>query len=160
MGYAGAKASSANVRFAYETALAAARDLWALAGQVREHQSHRATAAQTARRVWVGPKHDQFEDKMRREGTDTTAVAEGLESTAKAIAGSWAAARGQQDRINFARWVDKQIDDDGWLENVGEWFAGEDDYGPPPENPDAPRPPSFEPTRSPIHPEFEQVVKA
>jgi len=160
MGYEGATANSANVRFAYDLALAAAKDLWAMAGKVREHQTRRATAAQTARRVWVGPKHDQFEDKMGREGTDATSVADGLEATARAIAGSWAAARGQQDRINFARWVDKQTDDDGWLENAWEFFAGEDDYGPPPSNPDPPRPPMFEPTRSPVHPEFEHVVKA
>jgi hypothetical protein len=160
MGYDGAKASSANVRFAYDTALAAARDLWSLAGQVRAHQSRRATAAQTARRVWVGPKHDQFEDKVRREATDTTAVAEGLESTARAIAGSWAEARGQQDRINFARWVDAEMDKDGFLEDAWEFFAGEDDYGPPPENPAPPAPPGFHPTRDPIHREYEFANQA
>jgi hypothetical protein len=157
MGYEGATANSANVMFAYGEALQAARDLWALAGELRSHQSRRATVAQTARRVWVGPKHDQFEDKMRREASDTTAVADGLEATARAIGRSWAEARGQQDRINFARWVDKQIDDDGVLENIGEFFTGEDDYGPPPGNPDPPGPPAFPATRSPVHPEFEQV---
>jgi hypothetical protein len=157
MGYEDAKASSANVKFAYETALAAARDLWALAKQVRDHQGQRATATTTANRVWEGPKHDLFVEKMGQEGRDATAMAEGIEDTARAIARSWAAARGQQDRINKARWVDKQIDDDGWLENVGEWFSGEDDYGPPPENPGPPSPPSFQPTRSPMYPELEHV---
>jgi hypothetical protein len=155
MGYEGARANSANVRFAYGEALQAARDLWTLAGDLRAHQTRRATAATTARREWVGPKHDQFEEKMQREAGDTNAVAEGLHETARALARAWAEARGQQDRINHARWVDKEIDDDNFAEDFVEFFAGENDYGPPPGNPDPPRPPSFLPTRSAIHPEYE-----
>jgi hypothetical protein len=155
MGYEGARANDANVPFEYELALKAARGLWSLAGKLREHQSRRVTAASTARTDWTGPKHDQFEEKVRQEGTDTTAVAGGLEDTARALARSWSQARGQQDRINFARYVDHEIDDDNIAEDFVEFFAGEDDYGPPPENPPVPAPPDFTPTRAPMHAEYE-----
>jgi hypothetical protein len=158
MGYEGASASDQNVSFAYDLALAAARDLWALAAQLRSHQSVRASAAQTARDGWEGPKHDQFEEKMRQEGTDTAEVAGSLERTARTIATSWAAARGQQDRINKARYVDAELDDDNWLENSWEWFAGENDFGPPPDNPADPHPPDFSPTRAPMYSEYELRV--
>jgi len=155
MGYEGASASDRNVPFAYELALAAARDLWALAAHLRSHESARLTAAQVARDGWDGPKHDQFEEKIRRECIDTANVAGELERTARNIAASWAAARGQQDRINKARYIDAELDDDNWLENTWEWFAGENDFGPPPDNPPVPAPPDFTRTRAPIHPEYE-----
>jgi uncharacterized protein YukE len=155
MGYGGAKASSTNINFSYELALTAARDLWSLAAESRNHQGRRAASATIARRVWLGPKHDQFEEKLRQENADATAVADGLQNTARAIARSWAEARGQQDRINFARYVDHELDKDGWFENFIEWFGNEDDYGDPPGNPEPPAPPDFRPTRAPMYAEYE-----
>ena len=157
MGYGNQQASDANVVFAYELALDAARDLYSLAGQVREHQSQRSALKPAAEQDWQGPKHDDFVTRMATEGTDATNVADGLVEMANQLAANWAAARGQQDRINFARYVDHETSDDGVLENIGEFFAGEDDYGPPPENPPVPSPPSYAATRSPQHPEYEYV---
>lgn len=157
MGYGDQKASDANVVFAYDLALDAARDLYTLAGQVREHQSQRAGLKPAAEQDWLGPKHDEFVVRLATEGTDATNVADGLVEMANALAANWSKARGQQDRINFARYVDHETSDDGFLENVGEFFVGEDDYGPPPENPPTPAPPSYGATRSPQHPEYEFV---
>jgi hypothetical protein len=155
VGYGNEQASDANVAFAYDLALAAARDLWSLAGQLRSHEGERASAAVIARADWQGPKHDQFEQDIGQEGRDVTAVAAGLEDTARSLAENWARARGEQDRINKARYVDHELDDDNFLEDAWEWVAGEDDYGPPPGNPPTPGPPAFEPTRAPMYPEYE-----
>ena len=54
----------------------------------------------------------------------------GLEDLAHSFATQWARARGQQDRINRARYIAAEIDGDNILENTWEWFAGENDYGP------------------------------
>jgi hypothetical protein len=157
VGYGNETASDANVVFAYDLALDAARDLYALAGQVREHQSQRAGLKPAAEHDWQGPKHDDFVTRMAHEGTDATNVADGLVDMANELAGNWAKARGQQDRINFARYVDHETSSDGFLENVGEFFTGEDDYGSPPENPPVPSPPQFAVTRAPQHAEYEHV---
>ena len=74
---------------------------------------------------------------------------------ANTFAAEWADARGEQDRINHARYVQHEKDNDSWAEDGVEWVVGEDDYGEPPANPSVPQPPDYEPTREPIHPEFE-----
>ena len=73
---------------------------------------------------------------------------------ANLFATKWAEARGEQDRINFARWVQAEKDNDGWLENTVDFFY-EEDHGEPPGNPPVPSAPGYWPTRDPIHPEFE-----
>ena len=155
MGYGNQKASDANVVFAYELALDAARDLYALAGQVREHQSQRAALKPAAEQDWQGPKHDDFVTRMSTEATDADNVADGLVEMANQLATNWASARGQQDRINFARYVDHETSSDSWGEDVVEFFAGEDDYGPPPDDPPTPTGPSFdEPDGARMYGEF------
>ena len=62
--------------------------------------------------------------------------------------------RGQQDRINFARYCEDESKNDGWGENAWESVAGEDDYGAPPENPGVPSAPGFGETREAQYPEF------
>ena len=158
MGYGNDNANDDDVRFSYALALEAARDLHTLAGHVRTHGTDRQGLAPAARTDWAGAERERFDQWMNQERVDTEAVAQGLESTAAAIARSWAQARGQQDRINQARYVRQELDRDGWLENAWEWtwFGKEDDYGAPPEDPPVPRPPAFAPTRAPMYPEFER----
>lgn len=151
----GYSASSANVNFAFDLALETARDLYALAGEIGTRQGDRATAATDARVDWEGGHREAFDARMTTEGEDASAIKEALVALAGTFAAEWAAARGEQDRINWARWVQSEKDDDNWLENTWEWFAGEDDYGSPPADPDVPEPPDYLPTRDPIRPEFE-----
>jgi hypothetical protein len=92
---------------------------------------------------------------MTTEGTDASTISGGLVTLANLFATKWAEARGEQDRINFARYVQHEKDDDGWGENAVEFFSGEDDYGEPPGNPPVPSAPDYAETREPIHPEFE-----
>jgi hypothetical protein len=164
VGYDGATAASENVKFSYDLARQAARDLWALAERVRAHQAEWSTAVGGARADWLGPKRDRFDDDIRAEEITATAMAGGLEDVARQIAQSWAAARGQQNRINWARWQDdmqRREDDTNvfqkFANGVAHTFGHTTDYGSTPEDPAPPGPPSFEPSGEIVHPEYEHV---
>ena len=148
-------ASGTNVDFAFGLALEAAADLWALAGEVRAKQGDRIDLSSRCIVDWRGPHRDHFDRLMRTEETDADTVADALIALANEIALAWSRARGEQDRINHARWVEHEKSQDSWAEDAGEFFTGEDDYGAPPEDPPVPTGPDFAPTRAPIHPEFE-----
>lgn len=151
----GYSASADNVNFAFGLALEVARDLYSLAGDVQTKHDHRAIAAVMARADWEGGHRETFDTRMSIANEDAGTIRGALIELAAKFASEWAAARGEQDRINWVRWVQSEKDDDNWLENVVEWAFGEDDYGPPPGDPDVPQPPDYAPTRQPIHPEFE-----
>lgn len=154
--YGGIEANQANVDFPFAQALTAARQLHDLAGVIDSKQEGRATEATNAEKDWTGPKHDHFRDVMGTENTDAATIVTELKTLSTKFCEQWAEARGEQDRINWARWVDSEISDDGYGENLVEGFTGEDDYGDPPGNPCAPSVDNdFAPTRDPIHPEFE-----
>lgn len=151
----GYSASSANVNFAFDLALQAARDLHTLSGVVTSKQDARATEASQAVDSWEGGHRDTFDSKVSTSDADADTISSGLVTLANLFATKWAEARGEQDRINHARYVQNEKDNDSWGENAVEFFAGEDDYGAPPENPPVPTAPDYAPTRDPIHPEFE-----
>jgi hypothetical protein len=150
-------ASGNNVFFDYDGVLLIARQLYALSEAV--HTKHGARAGEAALAVdgWEGGHRTTFDGKVATENTDAGTIEQALRDLAAKFASEWAAARGEQDRINKARWVQAQKDDDSWAEDGVELIVGEDDYGPPPEDPDPPHPPDFQPTRDPIHPEYEHV---
>jgi hypothetical protein len=167
VGYDGATAASENVAFSYDLAREAARDLWALAERVRVHQGDWSTAIGAARADWVGPKRDRFEDDLRAEDATASAMAVGLEDVARQIAQSWADARGQQNRINWARWQDDMVrreDDTNVLQKfangVAHTFGRTTDFGPTPEDPPSPAPPTFDATGEIVHPEYEHGCPA
>jgi hypothetical protein len=153
----GVSASSSNVNFDFDGALEAARDLYSLSGVVRTKHGTRADEAELAKDGWEGGYRSDFDSKLSNEGTDVDTIAGALVSLANLFASEWANARGEQDRINFARYVQNERDNDGGWENAGEFFAGENDLGAPPDNPAVPDAPDYAPTREPIHPEFENV---
>jgi hypothetical protein len=152
--YGEAAASDANVVFPFDLALPAARDLWALAQSVRSSNSVLVTAQGTVA-SWKGPHRDAFDSKVTTYGSSSSSVASALEVLATGIAAAWAAARGQQNRINKARWVEHEKQNEGargW--GVVEFFAGEVDYGPPPDNPAVPGAPGFGATGERMYPEY------
>jgi hypothetical protein len=151
----GYSANSNNVNFAFDLALETARDLYALSGVVDAKHDARATEAGKATDGWEGGHRTTFDSKVTSADTDAGTVKSALITLADLFASEWAAARGQQDRINHARYVQHEKDSDSWVENGIELIVGEDDYGPPPEDPPVPEPPDYAATRSPIHPEFE-----
>lgn len=151
--YGTAGANSANVPFPFDTALQAARDLWTLAEDVESSARRLRPKEAHALVEFTGPKSSRFRAMRDEDDGAATTSAGGLRELAQAFATAWSQARGQQDRINHARYVQSETEDDGTLENIGEFFVGEDDYGPPPENPSVPQPPGFHATRDPIYPE-------
>jgi hypothetical protein len=167
VGYNNTTASSANVRFDFEGALAAARDLHALADSIRAAQVERVRAADTARAGWVGPKRLELDLKMDAETDSSRLLADSIAELASRLATAWAAQRGNQDRINQARWQDHEEANkhNGELnvieythklgDSIAAVFGHGTDYPPPPDDPPVPVPPRFEPTRGPVHPEFE-----
>jgi hypothetical protein len=154
--YGEAAASDANVVFPFDLALPAARDVWALAQSVRTSKADLNTAQATVE-SWIGPHRDVFDTKVTTYGSSAASVANALEALAEGIAKAWAAARGQQNRINKARWVEHEKQNEGargW--GIVEAFAGEVDYGEPPGNPPVPGSPDFPETGDPVrlHPEW------
>jgi hypothetical protein len=141
-----------HVVFPFEPALPAARDLWELAGKLESTQVTRGTAATTARQHWVGRSHDLFETLRGTEESNTSGIAEALRARARMVAEMWSQAYGQENRVLWAEDVNRKVEADGWLEDLGEWFAGEDDYGDPPPNPAVPEPPYF--AKTSVTPDF------
>jgi hypothetical protein len=156
-------ASDANVRFAFGLALQAANDLWQLANTIDAKQGSWSEGATSALKEWRGPHADHFTRNKAASESDADTVVGGLRATANLLASKWAQARGEQDRINFARWVEAQQrahEEDSWFgesifDAVGDFFHKKD-YGRPPADPPVPTAgDGFAPTRSPIHPEYE-----
>lgn len=153
---AGPTANTRNVDFAFDTALRAARDLHALANVVDGKQDARATEGTLAQDGWEGGHVETFRTRMSAEGRDAGTVKGALVTLAKRFASEWAAARGEQDRINFARYVQEQKEGDSWVEDGAELIVGEDDYGEPPADPPIPTyEHGYQPTREPMYDEYE-----
>ncbi|HET6950776.1 MAG TPA: hypothetical protein VFI47_10395 [Acidimicrobiales bacterium] len=155
----GYSASSHDVTFEFDLALQTARQLYELSTEVEGKQSSWATEAAKAQDGWVGGHRDTFDANLTTAGLDASEVKGALRSLANLFATRWAEARGEQNRINWARWVQAEKDDDNWAEDGVEWIAGEDDYGEPPGNPAPPQPPGYAETHLPglpvvIKPEF------
>jgi hypothetical protein len=154
--YGEAAANDVDVAFPIDSALGAARAAYRLADAVAESRSTMNTlnGDHLSDADFKGPHADVSDSKVEAYRTSSTNMASGLRTFASQIAQGWAAARGQQDRINFARYCEDESSNDGWGENAWEGLAGEDDYGAPPENPSTPSAPNFSATREPQYSEF------
>ena len=141
-----------HVVFPFKEALPAARDLWELASKLESHQGRRGEAAGHARQDWSGLAHDAFEKVVKNEETDTATIAGSLRDRARLIADMWSKAYGQENRVLWAEDVNRKIEEDGFFEDVVEWFSGEDDYGDPPPDPAVPQPPEF--AKPSVDPDF------
>lgn len=156
--YGVADASAPNLNYPFDQALAAARALNALTGQLATSRSTRATQETHAKVDWLGPSRRDFVALVSADNANSTSAEGTLADLAVQIATQWSQARGQQDRINHARWALEQESNESGIRHsaFGNWLLGEEDYGPPPENPSIPTEPSFYATRDAIHPEHGQ----
>jgi hypothetical protein len=149
-------ASQENVDFNFTLALTVARDLHELADTVDSKHQARADLRAACQKDWAGPHQQTFVAKNGVEDTDASTMKTELVDLANKFAAAWAEARGEQDRINFARYVQHEEDSEGGLENFWEDnIAGDDHYGDPPGNPSAPEGPDYRETREPQYAEFE-----
>lgn len=152
--YGPASANDANVAYPFSDSLPAAVAAHALANDLQMWRDHFQRIVNDVGVVWRGPQKDTFVAQHHALRQSTNSLVPALEHLAVEVAASWAAARGQQDRINRARWVEWDIAQDNMLENGWEFFAGETDYGPPPADPPTPSASQFAPTRAPMHQRF------
>jgi hypothetical protein len=146
-------ANSQDVDFKFGLALRAARDLHTLSLMVDSVGAAWAAEGRKALEGWEGGHSDHFETSQSLAGTNAGACKAGLQSTARMFGTKWAECRGEQDRINFARWVNAQKEDDWWGEDLVD-YVYEEDHGAPPDNPPQPEPPLYLATRPPQHPEY------
>jgi len=154
--YGNASANSANVVYPFDSALPAARAVNVFSQDTAGCSTVVGTATENVLANWIGPYRDKLAtDAESFRSPSATNLVAALDHLAGGIAVSWAAARGQQDRINHARYVEWDIAQDNMAENAFEFFAGETDYGPPPSDPATPAPDGYAETRSPIRAEFQ-----
>ena len=155
--YGTAEASSPNLNYPFDEALAAARRLDQLTNELQSSTSSRATEETKAVVDWLGPSVTEFGNLVTATNNTSITAESTVTGLADAIAAQWAQARGQQDRINQARWVLDQKEHESGFRSTGfgKWLLGEKDYGSPPENPPVPKGPNYAATRDPIHPEFQ-----
>lgn len=137
------------VVFDFDGALALARQLWALAIEVRTEDNGRAGDAEQARAKWLGTYATQFDGRRDTERSSRINVAAGLRNDARAWAQAWAAALDQQNKNNRAAEVqrvrdDRNIFEKGWEATFGE-DTSEQEVAAVPHVP-VPRPPDFAPT--------------
>lgn len=136
-----------NLRFDYDGALHAARQLWQLADELESAASGMLTARDAAVVDFSGPMRTEFDDQNLTNRTRLRELATSTRSLAEQLGRDWASARGQQDRINYHRYVEHEKAQDAWYEDLWQWVAGEPDYGAAPDNPPPAAGPSFIETR-------------
>jgi hypothetical protein len=143
-----------DLRFGYEAALEAARRLWQLADEL-EGASGSVTSAHTAAVVdFAGPMRVDFQQQNQTNWSRLRELSGMARSLAEQIGRDWASARGQQDRINYQRYVEHEKAQDSMLDDFKQWFTGEPDYGSAPDNPPPATGPGFFATRCPQYSQF------
>ncbi|MGH8884610.1 MAG: hypothetical protein ACRDYX_05450 [Egibacteraceae bacterium] len=140
-----------DVHFNFALALEVARMCDVLARYLTDKQSAREGVARTAQVDWAGPHAQTFEQHLGASHIDADRLSAALRALAGELASSWAKARGEQDRVNFARHVEREREDRSFFEEVGDFLFGESDYGDPPADPPVPTAPDFTPTRAPMY---------
>ena len=151
--YGEGAANDENVKFPFDLALPAARDIWKMADAVAQSRTD-IEAEQAKDTYWKGPHRDTLDEKVTTYNASSNSLESALRALANGLAKSWATARGQQNRINKARYVQNEEDNESGINKFFDNF-NEDDYGPPPGDPPTPGPPGFaEPGDSKMYTEF------
>jgi hypothetical protein len=143
-----------NLRFGYEQALEAARQLWRLADGLDEAARGVNDAHSAAIADFTGPMRRQFEEQNLTNNLRLFELAGSCRTLASQLGRDWASARGQQDRINYQRYVEHRKAEESAFDNFKQWFVGEPDYGAAPDNPAPSTGPGFHATRCPQYSEF------
>lgn len=132
-----------NVQFNWDAAAQLAAELRATADTLDGQVGPRTSQASSARKVWDGVYAQQFDGRVKTCTGDATRLAASMRRAATDLDTLARLAREEQQRREYAReWVANH-DDSGFLDNVGDFFFGEDDLPPP-------RPP-IEPPQIPVY---------
>lgn len=140
--------AGADVRFDFSGSLVLARRLWALADQIETMMASRVTAASDALSTWLGAYGTEFGGRIDTENGDIVRIAEQLRSAASGWAECWKQAMDEQNRVLYARQVNKVEDErSGWDSFWGGVF-GHDDLPDQPAGVATPAAPQFAATAS------------
>jgi hypothetical protein len=137
-----------DIVYDFEGSLRLARRLWSAADALTAGAGRRAEARAAARADWTGPHADRFADRAADEDAGVENVAAALRTEAVAWGSSWASALNDQNRILWARAVERERAERSTMERLGDVFVGDDSTAvvPEPQPVAPPRPPGFGPT--------------
>ena len=138
-----------DIPFDFEGSLRLARALWSLADELTEAAARRAESRAMALADWTGPHADHFSAaRAPDEDAGVDNVDAGLRTEAVAWGVAWARAVGDQNRVAWARAVERERGDRSVAERLGDFFVGDDSASavPEPEVVTMPQPPAFRPT--------------
>lgn len=129
-----------DVPFAWSAATRLAAQLRATAAECEGQIPGRIALADRAATEWRGRYARQFADRMRLCAGDARRLAEALRRAADQVDELSRLARAEQDRREKARQWQREQENEGLLEQLGDFIFGEDDLPP---IPDPVTPPSF-----------------
>jgi hypothetical protein len=131
-----------DVRFDWAKAADLADELRSSATVLEYQVGERNRVHVPAREEWLGRYADQFDGRVTTCTGDAGRLAEAMREAARQLDEMARLAREEQNRREQAREWERNNDDGGFLDGVGDFLFGEDDLPPPP--------PPIEPPSIPI----------
>lgn len=137
-----------DVQFDFVGSLQLARKLWALADQIDQMMAARVSLANEALATWLGVYGTQFSDRMETEVGDISRISAELRTGAYGWAGNWQQAMDQQNRVLYARKVNRVESERSVVASVWGGVFGHGDLPSMPAPVGLPAAPVFAPTAS------------
>jgi uncharacterized protein YukE len=135
-----------NVAFDFAKAAELAGELRATAGVLDEQVGERGRVRAPAREHWQGRYGDEFDGRVTTCTGDAERLADSMREAARQLDEMARLAGEEQSRREAAREWERNNDDGGFLDGVGDFVFGEDDLPPPPPPIDPPTIPIEAPT--------------
>jgi hypothetical protein len=115
-----------SIRFDYDGALRAARELWQLADAMDHFESDRTSATADALVSFEGQHANELRGRSENRHTSSTNVARGLRNDALDCAASWKRAMDQENRVRYAQHIDHLKSERNFVTKVADHFTGFD----------------------------------
>jgi uncharacterized protein YukE len=135
-----------DVRFNWGKASELAAELRATAGALEGQIGQRNTIKGQARQHWEGRYGTEFDGRVATCTGDASRFATAMREAARQLDEMARLAREEQNRREQAREWERNNDDGGFLDGVGDFLFGEDDLPPPPPPVQPPSIPIMSPT--------------
>ncbi|HEY8526723.1 MAG TPA: hypothetical protein VIL48_17265 [Acidimicrobiales bacterium] len=121
-----------DVRFDWGKASELAAELRATAGELDDQVTERNNIKTPAREHWEGRYAHEFDDRVSTCTSDASRFASSMREAARQLDELARLAREEQNRREQAREWERNNDDGGFWDSIGDFFFGEDDLPPPP----------------------------
>ena len=133
--------------FDWDGSLLAARQLYAVAGDVQSLSDRRTPLAESALADWLGPFADDFVDRFNDEVTNINVLVPALRSEADGWALEWKRAMDQENQNRYANAVDRVHERRNAWDSFWGGLTGHDDLPSMPSPAGIPTAPNYQPTR-------------